>query len=120
MRRGERAVGCVESVTVVLHPFYLLDDFRTLLLIISKREPHFLRLVLYVALTGQVGNKHTPLVADQLRFEVLVSLRLLQDGIDVHAAFMGESALAHEGPGIKRGDICYVADEQRKIRELAN
>ena len=70
-----------------------------------------LELVDDVAAAGEVADQHALAIADQFGLDVLVGGGVFQHGADVHAALVGEGALADEGLVVAQRQIGEFGDE---------
>jgi hypothetical protein len=111
-------VAGFEGVAFVFHVLDLLDDPAALHVVVAQREPQLGRLVLDVALAGEIRDQDPAVIADELGPDVLVGLGVLEHGVHVDAPLVGEGAAADEGPRIQGGDVGDLAHEERQSHEL--
>jgi hypothetical protein len=93
----ERRLGALELIAAMLELLDLLDQPADVAIETVEIEAELLGLVEDVGAAREIGDQHPLAVADQLRIDVLVGLGVLAHGGDVHAALVGEGALADEG-----------------------
>ena len=74
-------------------------------------EAVLLELVDDVAAAGEVADQDALAVADEFGLDVLVGGGVLEDGADVHAALVGEGALADEGLVVAQRKVGQFGDE---------
>ena len=74
-----------------------------------------LELVHDVAAAGEVADQDALAVADEFRLDVFVGGGILQDRADVHAALVGEGALADEGLVVAQRQIGQLAMKRQTL-----
>ena len=112
----EGAFGGFEFVAFVLHLLDALQQFAAGVLVEAVGEAVLLELVEDVAAAGEVADQDALAVADGFRRDVLVGGGVLEDGADVHAALVGEGALADEGLVVAQRQVGQFGDEAADAR----
>ena len=107
----EGAFGGFEFVAFVLHLLDALEEFAAGVFFEAVGEAVLLELVDDVAAAGEVADQDALAVADEFRLDVLVGGGVLEDGADVHAALVGEGALADEGLVVAQRKVGQFGDE---------
>src|SRR5260370_3927585 len=93
----EGAFGGFELVAFVLHLLDALEELAAGAFFEAVGEAVLFEFVDDVAAAGEIADQDTLAVADEFRLDVLVGGGVLEDGTDMHAALVGEGALADEG-----------------------
>ena len=107
----EGAFGGFEFVAFVFHLLDALQQLAAGVLVETVGEAVLLELVQDVAAAGEIADQDALAVADGLGRDVLVGGGILQDGADVHAAFVGEGALADERLVVAERQVGQLGDE---------
>src|SRR6185503_11039675 len=76
----ERRLRALELESLVLERLELIEDPARVRRVLVEVDPVFARLPKNVRLARQLRHEHAPMVADRLRVDVLVGLRMLEDG----------------------------------------
>ncbi len=79
-----------------------------------------LELVDDVAAAGEVAHQDALAVADEFGLDVLVGGGVLEHGADVHAALVGEGALADEGLVVAQRQVGQFAMKRQTPARLAS
>ena len=107
----EGAFGGFELVAFVLHLLDALQQLAAGVFVEAVGQAVLLELVDDVAAAGEIADQDALAVADELGLDVLVGGGVLQDGADVHAALVGEGALADEGLVVAQRQVGQFGDE---------
>ena len=107
----EGAFGGFQLVAFVLHLLDALEQFAAGVFFEAVGQAVLLELVDDVAAAGEVADQNALAVADEFGLDVFVGGGILQHGADVHAAFVGEGALADEGLVVAQRKIGQFGDE---------
>ena len=107
----EGAFGGFEFVAFVLHLLDALEQFAAGVFVEAVGQAVLLELVDDVAAAGEVADQDALAVADEFGLDVLVGGGVLEYGADVHAALVGEGALADEGLVVAQRQVGQFGDE---------
>ena len=115
----ERRLGALEVESLVLERLELLEDPARVRRVLVDVDPVLPRLPQDVGLAGQLGHEDAAVVADSLRVDVLVRLRVLEDRGHVHAALVREGRVADVGLRRPRRAVGQLRDETGDVAQLA-
>src|ERR1035438_1195424 len=107
----EGALGGLEFVAFVLHLLDALEELAAGGLFEAVGEAVLLELKDDIAAAGKVADEDALAVADEFGLDVLVGGGVLEDGADVHAAFVSEGAFADEGLVVAQRKVGQLGDE---------
>ena len=106
-----RSVRHIVLVAFLFQCFDLGGDLAAVESVGTQLDSQLLGFVYDITLATQIGYQHPPFVPHKGRVHMLIGARDFHDGIDVQAAFVGESASADKRPRVERYDIGRFTDE---------
>src|SRR5713101_7293723 len=115
----ERRLGALELEALVLHALEHLEDAARLGRVLVEVDAVLLGLPEDVRLPRQLGDEHSPVVAYGFRIDVLVGIRVLEDGGDVDTALVGKGRIADVRLRTPRLAVGQLRHEARDVAQLA-
>ena len=114
----ERTLGRFKLVTLVFEFLEPVDDLLRFGSILAEARDNGVDPGHQHAAPGYLGHQHAPAATHQFRVDVFVGNRVLDHGINVHAALVGEGVAADVGRLLVVRHVGNVADRTGHRRQL--